>query len=841
MELRNYQKECLEKIRESEPGSYLINMATGLGKCFSFNTKILMYNGEIKKVQDIKVNDILMGWDNNPRTVKSLSRGIEQMYEIKQNKKESYTVNESHILSLKCTGISNDRIKYIYDINDNKYTNGDICNISVKDYLRCTKTFKHCMKGFSSVIEFKNKNLPIDPYFIGLWLGDGSSNSMSITTADNEIENYLYDFANNYQLDIRKETLNNNNANTYHLHSNYKRTKIRKYFRENLFNNKHIPNIYKINSKKNLLLILAGMLDSDGYLHKQDKSTFEFCSKSINLVNDLAFICRSLGLSCRQFKRYNKKYSKYYYYICIFGNTNIIPTKIKRKQAINNSNKNNLMYSIEVLKKDINDYYGFEIEGQDRMFLLYDFTVVHNTVTFAQLEKLYEGNLLILSHREELVNQPRKYFSSPFGIEQAKNKSNGEKIISSCVQSMVKRLDKFDKNHFEVIIVDEAHHVAATTYKTILEYFTPRYIFGFTATPNRGDRIKINDVFKKILFKKDLRSGIKENFLSDIECKRVNIGYSLKGIKRKKGDLDAKMLDEEVNIDSANEAIAEAYFKHAKGRTLIFGINVKHCENIAAKIPESVVVSAKTKNRNEIIERFTKGEINCLINCMIFTEGTDIPLIETIIIARPTENESLYTQMVGRGLRKHPDKENLLLIDCVGVSENLNLCSAPTLLGLNMNSVPVDRENLIEGDLFELEQKIELESDCLDTWINNIRIVNLWAKENNYNTFGVNYFRLPDGSLKLSIPGFKKIIPKPDELGKIGKYDYQDCLEMMYSYLLKNHMDSICLWDINRVKKWKYEPATPAQLKHIHSRLPEMKNKQINKLDAAQILSRIFA
>ncbi|OGC45501.1 hypothetical protein A2V49_04350 [candidate division WWE3 bacterium RBG_19FT_COMBO_34_6] len=480
-------------------------------------------------------------------------------------------------------------------------------------------------------------------------------------------------------------------------------------------------------------------------------------------------------------------------------------------------------------------------DSEPGSYLINMATGLGKTVTFAQLEKLYEGNILILSHREELVNQPKKYFSSSFGIEQAKNKSNGEKIISSCVQSMVKRLDKFEKNHFEVIIVDEAHHAAAVTYKTILGYFTPKYIFGFTATPNRGDRVKINDIFKSIIFKKDLRSGIKENFLSDITCKRINIGYSLKGIKRKKGDLDAKMLDDEVNIDSANEAIAEAYFNHAIGRTLIFGINVNHCENIAAKIPESVVVSAKTKNRSEIIDKFTKGEIKVLINCMIFTEGTDIPLIETIIIARPTENESLYTQMVGRGLRKHADKEKLLLIDCVGVSENLNLCSAPTLLGLNMNSVPADRENLIEGDLFELEEKIELESDCPASWIQNIKIIDLWAKHNNYNTFGVNYFRLPDGSLKISIPGFKKIIPKPDELGKIGKHDYQDCLEMMYAYLLKNHLDSICLWDVNRVKKWKYEPATPAQLRHIYSRLPEMKNKQINKLDAAQILNRIFA
>lgn len=116
-------------------------------------------------------------------------------------------------------------------------------------------------------------------------------------------------------------------------------------------------------------------------------------------------------------------------------------------------------------------------------------------------------------------------------------------------------------------------------------------------------------------------------------------------------------------------------------------LHIEHLEEQILKrnkmlIDGAVVVSADTPDRAEIIERFTKREIPCLVNCMIFTEGTDMPLIETVIIARPTRNASLYTHMVGRGLRLHPDKTDLQLIDCVGITGKLNICTAPDLFGI---------------------------------------------------------------------------------------------------------------------------------------------------------------
>lgn len=118
-----------------------------------------------------------------------------------------------------------------------------------------------------------------------------------------------------------------------------------------------------------------------------------------------------------------------------------------------------------------------------------------------------------------------------------------------------------------------------------------------------------------------------------------------------------------------------------------------------------------------------------------------MPLVETVILARPTQSDSLYAQMVGRGLRLHPCKEKLTLIDCVGTTGKANLCTAPTLLGMDLAQVPKEKQQDLEGLLFELPEKIEQASDCPQSWVKNMQIVQLWAKEQHYDTRGINFSR----------------------------------------------------------------------------------------------------
>ena len=175
----------------------IIAARPAMGKCLGKGTKILMYSGELKKVENIEVGELLMGDDSTPRKVLSLARGREKMYWIRQNKGVDYRVNESHILSLKKSR------------NERKHKHGDILNISVKEYLEKSDKFKSNYKGYKVAVEFEENEFEIEPYFLGLWLGDGKKADVRIASQDRELRKL------------------------------------------NLINNKHIPQNFLINSAKN--------------------------------------------------------------------------------------------------------------------------------------------------------------------------------------------------------------------------------------------------------------------------------------------------------------------------------------------------------------------------------------------------------------------------------------------------------------------------------------------------------------------------------------------------------------------------------------------------------------
>ena len=464
------------------------------------------------------------------------------------------------------------------------------------------------------------------------------------------------------------------------------------------------------------------------------------------------------------------------------------------------------------------------------------------TATFTNIKR--KGRVLVLAHREELVTQPVKYYDCPVGIEMANRISNGEPVVIASVQSIIHRLEKFKPDDFDIIITDEAHHAAANSYKKIYEYFKPRLHLGFTATANRGDNVRLDDVFQKIIFQRDLKWAIQNKYLTDIYCIRVNIGYDISKVARRMGDFAIGELENVMNQDVLNNAIAEAYRKYAKGQTLIFATSVEHAKAIASKIPGAVAVTADTKNREELIKKFTNREIPVLVNCMIFTEGTDMPLVETVMIARPTTNSSLYTQMVGRGLRLYPGKDKLMLIDLVGTTGKANLCTAPSLIGVDMKSVPKNQQDEIEGDLFDLPQLIEEKSDCIESWIRNIEIVNLWAKEQSYNTHNVNWFKMPNGDFILNLKGKKLKIPAQNELGETildRPMKMQEAFDIAYQYLCENYEEQRYLWDLSIVKKWGKGPASEKQKEQVKRFFKDYDTSELTKLEASQILNRMFA
>ena len=444
------------------------------------------------------------------------------------------------------------------------------------------------------------------------------------------------------------------------------------------------------------------------------------------------------------------------------------------------------------------------------------------------------GRVLILSHRDELVRQPQKYYDCSYGVEKAKEKSNGEEVVSASVQSLVRRLNRFDPYDFDLIITDEAHHSIASSYQKIYNYFKPRLHLGFTATPNRGDRQDLNKIYDKILYFKDIKWGIENEYLTDINCLRVDIGYDLRKVHQQMGDFNVGELSSAMCIDSCVDLVAKAYEQYHVGQTLIFGVNVEHCNRLCQAIPGSKMISAVTPDRVQILKDFSNRKFECLINCMVLTEGTDLPLVETVIVARPTKNQSLYTQIVGRGLRPYPGKNFLTLIDCVGVSK-IPICSAPSLFGLNIEDLDEKQRKKATGLLTNMDKTVKELFDSPSTWIRGVERINLFEKQANVNTMHLNCTIFPDDSIKIPFDRncYVYIYP-PDALNKThaeeirtstGRRskvkitetkDLQDVIKDVYVHLVNNHNDSRKLWDLKAIENgWGTQKASQKQLTYI--------------------------
>ena len=354
----------------------IIAARPAMGKCLGLGTKIVMYDGTLKNVEDVKVGDQLMGDDSTPRNVLSLAKGREKMFWVRQNKGIDYRVNESHILSLKRSR------------NEGKHTHGDILNIEVKEYNKKSKRFHSNYKGYKVGIDFKQQKLEIDPYFLGLWLGDGASSNVSIASIDSEIIEYLSEYAEKLNLQLSVQTPKDK-CPIYSITSGqrgiskHKDKSLQKKLRDiGVLNNKHIPHNYLQNSEKNRLKLLAGLLDSDGYY--DDKfHVFEIVQKNEHLTQQIKFLADSLGfrVSMKTKKARIKKinYECDVYRLRIVGNLDKIPTKLPRKQARKLLAKRDFQHTgVKVEYDKVDDYYGFTIDGNS-LFLLEDMTVTHNT------------------------------------------------------------------------------------------------------------------------------------------------------------------------------------------------------------------------------------------------------------------------------------------------------------------------------------------------------------------------------------------------------------------------------------------------------------------------------
>lgn len=713
-------KACKEK------GGGILSLAAGFGKCHSFNTPILMFDGSIKMVQDIKKGELLMGDDSTPRTVLSLARGEDEMYDIIPTKGEKYTVNQEHILCLKNT-IKTPQIKIRmqkkikrYDVKwwENNKIMSKVCNtmneanelkekvknkhqyiveISVKDYLKQSKTFKHDFKSYRVKIDFPEKEITIDPYMIGFWLGDGTSKRPQITTQDSTIIHYFKTNLSKYNLYLTK--LKDHYGYGISGYSGKPNSNIfLSSLKElNLLDNKHIPYIYKCNSKENRLKLLAGLLDSDGYLVK-DKCTFDFIQKSETLIDDVIYLCRSLGFSCYKSKQikgcwYKGEYKKdYYYRISISGQTDQIPTLCPRKKANQRKQiKDVLVTGIKVKHVGKDKYYGFEIDG-NRRYIMGDFTVTHNTFCALYALSKLKMKAIIVVNKIPLMKQWQNEIASflpdaRVGIIQGqKNIDVKDKDIVIAMLQSLSIIDYPDTlfEDFSISIYDEVHNISSRVFSKVLFKLCSKYTIGLSATPNRSDGCEY--VFKwhigEIIYKgsaerKGMNPIIKNLKIDSTEYKEICTMNKFTG---KNTIQFTSMLTELVKMEKRNKLIIEIIkdCRKENRKILVLSDRRNHLENFYNLLEKDTSVSftyGLFVGSMKIIElEKSKACDVILATYAAFSEGVSEKDLDTLILTTPkkfighlknaTKNENFkIEQIVGRIFRKDHTERNPMIID----------------------------------------------------------------------------------------------------------------------------------------------------------------------------------
>ncbi|MFZ1694565.1 MAG: replicative DNA helicase [Flavobacteriales bacterium] len=366
----------LDKLTAGWQRSDMVIVAArpAMGKCLGKGTKVLMFDGTLKAVEDVRVGDQLMGDDSTPRNVLSLARGREAMYWVHQNHGISYRVNESHILSLKRSR------------REGGHAHGEVLNIEVRDFLARSSKFRSNYKGYKVAVDFPEQHVPIDPYFLGLWLGDGHSLSSRITTTDEEVVESMSELAGTLS---RKLVVYQQEGKA----PNYAITKGHRGGRHEaslqgdlaalgLLDNKHIPHSYIANTKEVRLALLAGLLDSDGH-YNASFNVYEITQKDEALARSIKFLCDSLGfktsIRSKTATIKDRGFASTVHRVRISGALDAIPVRIERKKArVRKASTAPLHTGIALEYDKIDDYYGFTIDG-NRLFLLEDMTVTHNT------------------------------------------------------------------------------------------------------------------------------------------------------------------------------------------------------------------------------------------------------------------------------------------------------------------------------------------------------------------------------------------------------------------------------------------------------------------------------
>ena len=673
-ELREYQSEALD-----------------LMGCHAAGQLILMYDGSLKKVEDVEVGDKVMGPNSLPRTVTRLNRGEDELFDIVPIKGESFRVNSEHVLSLRRSYSSiRPTSKHKYK-HRNRAIDEEIVNISVADYLQQKKAFKHKYKLYrSDPVLFAERDLPIDPYIFGLWLGDGSSNGPEFCSIDSEIVDAFSEYTALGHLELKLKRNSEDKCPTYRLSGSGKiggNSFLNKLKQLNVIDNKHVPNIYKISSISQRLLLLAGLLDTDGCYYE---GVFDITQKNKQIADAIVYIARSLGFAAYVKPSYkvatNSKLKNpgLYYRVTITGEIQDIPTRLLRKKAAQRKqikNVRNVGFAVQSAGRG--HFYGFTVDA-DHLYLLADFTVTHNcnyrglinlatglgkTLTAIYAIRKIGRRSLVLCPSKAIADNFYQELCSAFGDSVVGYFGGGKKQIKDItvgiVQSVNNSIDQFAKHQFGLVIFDECHHMAADTFFSIAAGLSATgRMFGLTATDFRSDGkdVMIQAGVGEVLIKRDIIWGIENNWLAypSIIMRTVETTgreYSDDKIKNYKAHV--------LNSSEMNERIIQDIKKclDAKKSVLCL-VNEKEHGRILADALGLPLAVGDDKNSKLYVQQLNAGSVPGLIGTgSLIGEGCDTKNVDVLVLANFVASKGPLWQNLGRGLRRQGTKTQVLVLD----------------------------------------------------------------------------------------------------------------------------------------------------------------------------------
>lgn len=347
-------------------------------------------------------------------------------------------------------------------------------------------------------------------------------------------------------------------------------------------------------------------------------------------------------------------------------------------------------------------------------------TVVFSAIGEAILRK--GGRLLILAHRSELLEQAQDKFERLTGIRPHLEKAEQTTVNSWCnvivgsVQSFNdRRLAKFSPDDFTHLIIDEAHHTLAVSYLRILEHFKSAHILGVTATADRGDKRNLGEFFQVLAYEMTLPAAIRDGWLAPIRQLTIPLSITLSAPKR--GDWSERECASA--IEPYLEQIAAEMARSAANRKSVVFLPLiatakRFTELLQAHGIEAREVNGQSEDRAATLDWFHSAPRGCaLCNAMLLTEGWDEPSADCVVVLRPTKIRALYAQMIGRGTRLSPGKENLLVLDFLWHVNKHSLCRPAHLVCKNpeladrISELMAEANQTEEQDLLEAEENAE--------------------------------------------------------------------------------------------------------------------------------------